>query len=147
MVKKTKKKTAGAKGAKKTIKIEKLSENPNETAGAEGVIFPKNWGKLKGVDPDYDDSKDVKKATEYAPTKPLNFLPRAGFKNYAKELKERLLDAEEESREIYYILPIKLPKRLYKALAEACMQMDDPHWTEQDMILKILEDALDFQKD
>ena len=67
----------------------------------------------------------------------MGFLPRAGLKTYAEELKERLKDVEDgPQNSIYYLLPVKLPRAVYKKLLEGALAMApvSPNWTERDQI-------------
>lgn len=75
-----------------------------------------------------------------APVIPMKLMKRAGVKTYADEVKERLLDVAEAPDGAYFLLPLKLPKKVYKLLLEgtAKMSMSSPEWTERDMIEAIL---------
>lgn len=70
----------------------------------------------------------------------MNFLPRAGVATYADELKQRLLDLGDLPDATYFLLPVKLPKKVYKQLLEASLFMaaEVPDWTERDMLEAIV---------
>lgn len=71
-----------------------------------------------------------------APVIPVKLIKRAGVKTYAGELKERLLDVDEAPEGAYFLLPLKLPKRVFKMLVEASLIMSEvnPEWTERDTL-------------
>ena len=70
----------------------------------------------------------------------MDFLPRSGLKTYAEELKERLGDVTEAADATYFLLPVKLPKKVYKMLLLQSIEMakTTPDWTERDMIEAIV---------
>lgn len=71
---------------------------------------------------------------------PMKLIKRAGVKTYADEVKDRLLDVAEAPDGAYFLLPVKLPKKVYKLLLEATAKMSgsSPDWTERDTIEAIL---------
>lgn len=77
---------------------------------------------------------------------PINFQRRAGLKNHGQEMVERLQDLEDDGNsDVYYLLPVKLPKKVYKMLLERSIDMSKsiPDWNERDMleVLVIFSDA------
>jgi hypothetical protein len=71
----------------------------------------------------------------------VSLLPRAGINSYADELKERLSDLDGEKYRVFYVLPLKLTKKLYKALLESALDeaSDKPDWTETDELHKLIK--------
>lgn len=68
-------------------------------------------------------------------TIPVHFERRAGLATYAQELVERLGDLNDDpATQVYYLLPVKLPKKVYKRLLERSLRMAQlsPDWTERD---------------
>jgi len=112
--------TAAGESAKKPIK-------PNAGAVSKGS----EEISVKVSNPDVDFNAQII---------PMKFLKRAGVKTYAGELKERLLDVEEAPDGAYFLLPVKLPKKVYKKLLLAAIEMEkvSPDWTERDMIEAII---------
>lgn len=86
--------------------------------------------------------EDEKHDNTYLPTIPVNFLPRVGFENYETEIQERLQDVDDEKREVFYILPIRMPKEVYKNLLQATLtagrSSKNRQWTEQNQVLSVL---------
>jgi hypothetical protein len=109
---------------------------PSAPPKAEKALKPAKTKKSDSFNPESPDA--------YAPTIQVNFETRAGLPNYARELEERLKDVEEETRKVFYQLPIKLSKGLYKSLLlEAIAQSKTkPYWTEQDQIEVALNSIL-----
>lgn len=70
----------------------------------------------------------------------MNFERRAGLETYTAELEQRLLDLSEAPDGVYFMLPVKLPKTVYKLLLEAAFYMAQelPDWTERDMLEAIV---------
>lgn len=68
--------------------------------------------------------------------KPMNFQKRAGLATYAEELKERLSDIDDVADNVYFMLPVKLPKKVYQRLLTKALEMTDvsPDWTERDQL-------------
>lgn len=71
---------------------------------------------------------------------PVGFLKRAGLATYADELKERLSDLQDVPDGVYFMLPVKLPKKVYKMLLLQAIEMAkvSPDWTERDMLEAIV---------
>lgn len=76
----------------------------------------------------------------------VNFQRRAGLTSYGQELVERLNDLNDDAASaVYYLLPVKLPKKVYKRLLEGAIELSkaSPNWTERDQLeaLVIFQDA------
>ncbi len=71
---------------------------------------------------------------------PRDFQKRAGIATYADELKERLTDIDEAADGAYFLLPVKLPKKVYKQLLLQAIAMSDvsTDWTERDQLEAII---------
>lgn len=113
-------------------------------ACAPPVASPKK-GIVSAKKPTLDEEKVIVEVSNpdvdfNAPVIPLKLLKRAGVATYAAELKERALDVDEAPEGAYFLLPLKLPKKVYKKLVAAAIQMSDvsPEWTERDMIEAII---------
>jgi hypothetical protein len=85
---------------------------------------------------------EMSETDDYTRTHELNFKARAGVSCYLEEMVERIKDVEDESTEVFYVLPVKLSKGLYHSLLASAIDegMDGkPEWTEQDEIHKLIK--------
>ena len=85
----------------------------------------------------------VSPENDHVKTVTVGFNPRAGVGSYVLELQERLQDLEEEKNRLFYVLPVRLPKKLYRFLIEDTLAEErDPTetaaYTEENHICTIL---------
>jgi hypothetical protein len=81
----------------------------------------------------------------YLPAIPVGFEIRAGLPNYEREMQERLQDVEEETRKVFYVVPVKLSKEVYKKLLVAALEKGRKNvlpgqWTEQNHLEMLVEE-------
>ncbi|TXH43379.1 MAG: hypothetical protein E6Q97_34195 [Desulfurellales bacterium] len=73
----------------------------------------------------------------------MNFHPRAGITSYTVEMHERLKDIEDEKNRVFYVLPIRLPKKLYNfLLKDALSTAENADYTEENHVHAILTERM-----
>lgn len=160
-VKKIEKKAPEAKPAVKAVYKEKAakSEKPapaqsSETQDQKDRIIARLMAEhgytLEAATVLVNSSRSVKKGEpaitaedDHARTITVDFHPRAGIISYTAEMHERLSDIEDEKNRVFYVLPIRLPKKLYSfLLKDALSDADNPDYTEENHIHAILTERM-----
>jgi len=76
---------------------------------------------------------------DHVKTVTVDFQTRAGVTDYALEMKERLQDLEERKSRVFYVLPVRLTKKLYRfLLQDALREGNGADYTEENHIETIL---------
>lgn len=129
-----------AKNKKPTKKAVKAVKNPLKKALD---VIEKLPSLAKKAAPWAALDSEMTDRVRFSDTFQMDFETRAGLKTYRAELQERLQDIEERQSDLVYILPLKVPKSVYRALIKSALETvektENKAWTEQDEIHRLIK--------